>query len=66
MREIHTRFNPVRQLSDAMSIKYIPPSDGIVHNKFDDLSTALQQNNCNEYIFILLIKQGKGMISFKA
>ena len=51
MKEIHARSIPVRQLSDAMSIKYIPSCEGNILSKFDYLSTALQQKNCNQYIF---------------
>jgi len=51
MKEIHARPTPVRQLSDALSIKYIPPCDGMVLHKFD-LSKVLQQKNCDKYIFL--------------
>ena len=50
MKEIHVRSIPVRQLLDAMSIKYIPYGDENILRKNNYLSTALQQKNCNQYI----------------
>ena len=52
MKEVHLRSTPARQLSDTLSVKYIPSGGEIHCHNCDELSVVLEQKNYNEYIFL--------------
>ena len=52
MKAIHVRSNPVRQLSDALSIKYVHPCSEIPLGRFETLCARMQEMDDGEYLFL--------------
>ena len=47
MKDLHARSNPVRQLSDSMSVKYIEPCRGVPIGRLEPLFGCLQERMVN-------------------
>ena len=52
MKDLHARSNPVRQLSDSMSVKYIEPCRGVPIGRLEPLFGCLQEREDGEYLVL--------------
>lgn len=52
MNDLHAWSNPVRQLSDFMSVKYIEPSRGVPIIRLEPLLGCLQEREDGEYLVL--------------